>query len=84
MSLIHTGELLGVNPFDYMTELLRSAEELKQIPSQCMPWNYRDTRSGRPLPRLRNLNEIRLAGRIVSGSARTSRLRFSGSSDSNR
>ena len=43
MSLIHTGELNGANPFDYLTELLRHAEELKQSPSEWMPWNYRET-----------------------------------------
>lgn len=43
MSLIHTCELNGVNSFDYLTELLRQAEELKQKPSEWMPWNYRDT-----------------------------------------
>ena len=43
MSLIHTCELNGANPFDYLTELLRHAEELKQSPSAWMPWNYRET-----------------------------------------
>ena len=43
MSLIHTCELNGVNPFDYLTELQRHGEELKQNPSAWMPWNYRDT-----------------------------------------
>jgi transposase len=43
MSLIHTCELNGVNPFDYLTALLRHVEELKQNPSAWMPWNYRDT-----------------------------------------
>jgi transposase len=43
MSLIHTCELNGVNSFDYLTGLLRHAEELKQNPSEWMPWNYRDT-----------------------------------------
>ena len=43
MSLIHTCELNGVNSFDYLTELLRHAEELKQNPSGWMPWNYRET-----------------------------------------
>lgn len=43
MSLIHTCELNGVNPFDYLTELLRHAEELKQCPSEWMPWKYRET-----------------------------------------
>ncbi|HLO07458.1 MAG TPA: IS66 family transposase [Terriglobales bacterium] len=43
MSLIHTCELNRVNSFDYLTELLRHTEELKQNPSEWMPWNYRDT-----------------------------------------
>ena len=43
MSLIHTCELNGANPFDYLTELQRHAEELKRSPSAWMPWNYRET-----------------------------------------
>ena len=43
MSLIHTCELNGANPFDYLTELLRHSTELKQRPSEWMPWNYRET-----------------------------------------
>jgi hypothetical protein len=43
MSLIHTCELNGANPFDYLTELQRHAEELKHRPSEWMPWNYRET-----------------------------------------
>jgi transposase len=43
MSLIHTCELNGANPFDYLTELLRHAGELKREPSEWMPWNYRET-----------------------------------------
>ena len=43
MSLIHTCELNGVNPFDYLTELQRHAEELKRAPAEWMPWNYRET-----------------------------------------
>jgi hypothetical protein len=46
MSLIHTCELNDANPFHYLTELLRHTEELKQKPSEWMPWNYRDTLSG--------------------------------------
>jgi hypothetical protein len=41
MSLIHTCELNGANAFDYLTELQRHAEGLKQNPSEWMPWNYR-------------------------------------------
>jgi len=43
MSLIHTCELNSANPFDYLTELQRHAEDLKQKPSEWMPWNYRET-----------------------------------------
>lgn len=43
MSLIHTCELCGANPFDYLTELQKHASELTQRPAQWMPWNYRET-----------------------------------------
>ena len=42
MSLIHTAELNGANPFAYLTELLRHPRELAQTPSRWMPWNYRE------------------------------------------
>ncbi|MBP1598820.1 MAG: putative transposase [Acidobacteria bacterium] len=40
MSLIHTCELNGVNPFDYLTELQKHAAELARDPAAWMPWNY--------------------------------------------
>lgn len=43
MSLIHTCQLSGVDPFDYLTELQKHAAQLSQTPQQWMPWNYRDT-----------------------------------------
>ena len=43
MSLIHTCELCGGNPFDYLTELQRHAAELARHPERWMPWNYRAT-----------------------------------------
>jgi hypothetical protein len=43
MSLIHTCELNGANPFDYLTELQNHATELAQHPAAWMPWNYRET-----------------------------------------
>jgi transposase len=43
MSLIHTCELNGVNPFDYLTALQKHADELYAHPADWMPWNYRDT-----------------------------------------
>jgi len=43
MSFIHTCELNGVNPFDYLTELQKHANELSARPADWMPWTYRDT-----------------------------------------
>jgi len=43
MSLIHTAELNGANPFDYLVELLRNPKQVAQDPSAWMPWNYRAT-----------------------------------------
>jgi len=40
MSLIHTCELNGVNPFRYLTELQRHAAEVERTPAAWMPWNY--------------------------------------------
>ena len=41
MSLIHTCELNGVNPFEYLIALGKHAEELAKNPADWMPWNYR-------------------------------------------
>ena len=43
MSLIHTAELSGANPFDYLCELQRHAGQVREDPGQWMPWNYRAT-----------------------------------------
>lgn len=43
MSLIHTCELCGTDPFDYLTEIQRHSDELRRNPQQWLPWNYRDT-----------------------------------------
>ncbi len=43
MSLIHTCELAGANPFDYLTELQKHPAELGANPSSWMPWNYVQT-----------------------------------------
>ena len=42
MSLIHTCQLCGANPFDYLTELQKHTAELARSPLQWMPWNYRE------------------------------------------
>ena len=42
MSLIYTCQLNQANPFDYLTELQRHADEVEACPERWMPWNYRD------------------------------------------
>lgn len=46
MSLIHTCELSSVDPFDYLTQLQRNAENVSRNPKAWMPWNYRETIEG--------------------------------------
>jgi transposase len=43
MSLIHTCELAGANPFDYLAELQKHPTELASNPPAWMPWNYGET-----------------------------------------
>jgi hypothetical protein len=43
MSLIYTCQLARVDPFDYLTELQKHAQDLALHPNQWLPWNYRDT-----------------------------------------
>ncbi len=40
MSLIHTAELAGANPFAYLVALLRNADLVAANPEEWMPWNY--------------------------------------------
>ena len=61
MSLIHTCELNDVNAFDYLTELLRHTEELKQNPSEWMPWNYRHTLARLATPAAASYDDLCLA-----------------------
>ena len=42
MSLIYTCQLCGADPFDYLTQLQRHAEDLAARPEDWMPWNYRN------------------------------------------
>jgi transposase len=44
MSLIHTCELCGVNPFDYLQALLRNAQAVLAKPALWLPWNYHERR----------------------------------------
>lgn len=41
MSLIHTCELCGANPFDYLVAIRENASEVKSQPAHWMPWNYK-------------------------------------------
>jgi transposase len=50
MSLIHTCELCGANPFDYLTELERHTTKVISSPQDWMPWNYRQTVVGSTSP----------------------------------
>jgi hypothetical protein len=43
MSLIHTCELAGANPFDYLTALQQHRDALAATPAAWMPWNYPET-----------------------------------------
>jgi hypothetical protein len=50
MSLIYTCELCEANPFDYLAELERHAEQAASNPRDWMPWNYRETLLGMSAP----------------------------------
>jgi hypothetical protein len=41
LSLIHTCQLAGENPFDYLTQVLRNAPEVAKSPEQWLPWSQR-------------------------------------------
>jgi hypothetical protein len=40
LSLIHTAELCGENPIDYLTALMLHANEVVVRPGDWLPWNY--------------------------------------------
>lgn len=42
MSLIHSAELNGQKPFEYLVALLRHHEQVVASPADWMPWNYQD------------------------------------------
>ena len=46
MSLVHTAELVGANPFEYLVAATRNASAAAAAPERWMPWNYND----RPAP----------------------------------
>jgi transposase len=42
MSLIHTAELYGADPFDYLVALQKHHDQVTTTPASWMPWNYRE------------------------------------------
>ena len=52
MSLIQTCQRNGVNPWDYLTELQRNHELVKEKPEDWVPWRYKVTLTAlaRPAP----------------------------------
>jgi len=54
MSLIHTAELNGQNPFDYLVAVERHPDDVAAAPGDWMPWNYHQAleslASGSPAP----------------------------------
>ena len=46
MSLIHTCQLNGVNPFDYLTVLQTHADEVAKDPAYWLPWDYQQAARG--------------------------------------
>ena len=43
MSLIHTAELNGIAPFDYLVALQRHQQAVALDPTEWLPWNYEAT-----------------------------------------
>lgn len=48
LSLIHTAELNDLDPFHYLTELLRNRREIKASPTDWLPWSYCDSLAQHP------------------------------------
>lgn len=43
MALIHTAQLHGVNPFEYLVALLREEHAVAASPGEWLPWNFKAT-----------------------------------------
>lgn len=43
MSLIHTAEINGIKPFDYLVAILKHPAFAEENPEEWMPWNYQKT-----------------------------------------
>ncbi len=74
MSLIYTCELGGANPFEYLTQLDRHADEARANPQHWMPWNYRQTLEGRgdaQTPPEESRPDDRCSGQAAQGAGET-------------
>jgi transposase len=49
-SLIHTAELNGVQPFEYLVAVLQHAKASRLHPERWMPWTYQQTLAQMPAP----------------------------------
>ena len=43
MTLIHTAQLHGINPYDYLSALLKHPQEVAANPANWLPWTYQET-----------------------------------------
>ena len=43
MSLIHTCNIMNINPFNYLVAIQKYSSEVFRNPSQWMPWNFMET-----------------------------------------
>jgi len=50
MSLIHSAELCGANPIDYLHALMANASDVVARPSAWLPWNYQQALAGTLAP----------------------------------
>jgi hypothetical protein len=48
MSVIATCRAQGVNPFEYLVAIQEHAQEVREAPSQWLPWTYKETLRGTP------------------------------------
>jgi hypothetical protein len=42
MSVLHSCQLNGVNPFDYLVAVLKHIDKAQEKPTEWLPWNYKD------------------------------------------
>lgn len=71
MSLIHTAELNGVAPFEYLVALLRHAEAVTNDPHAWMPWSFKDTLAKRMVDQCAVVEEAKPVALAKSSSSVT-------------